>query len=57
MQEIWREFDEAHAEAYEEDLVEEPVEAVVEVVNITPRLISDEELKFLLTYHIAAKAA
>ena len=57
MQEIWREFDEAHAEANDEDLVEAPVEVVVETVNVKPRLISDEELKFLLTYHIAAKAA
>ena len=29
MQELWREFDGAHAEAYEEDVVEEPVEAEV----------------------------
>ena len=57
MQELWREFDEAHAESYEEDVVKEPVEVEATVVNVTPRLISDEELKFLHTYHIVDKAA
>ena len=49
MQEIWQEFDEAY--------VENHVEKAVEEVKTPSRLISDEELKFVLTHHVVAKAA
>ena len=56
MQEIWKDLDEAYVEAYEEDPIEEHVEAEVDVVNVTPRPDSDKKPRSLATYHVTARA-